>query len=120
MTPEPFEDTEDTEDIKKRNELLDRAAKWVVDKGLATPAIFLLEMHKPVAPLGAMLAMGSIPFLGPFFGFGAVEKFALLVEDRNNVEALISRIEKLREAETKAEGVDAGVLAKPDQREARA
>ena len=77
--------------------LVDRAAKWIVEKGLATPAVFLLEMHKPVAPFGSMMMLGAIPFLGPFVGFGALERFALMAEDRNNVERLICRIEQLAE-----------------------
>ncbi|MHC5057047.1 MAG: hypothetical protein ACYTKD_20410 [Planctomycetota bacterium] len=82
------------EEIVDFEPLIERASRWVVDKGLATPVVFLLEMHKPVAPLGSMMMLGAMPFLGPFIGFGAIERFALFAEDRSNVEKLIKRIEK--------------------------
>ena len=95
------------EEIVDFEPLIERAAAWVADKGLATPVVFLLEMHKPVAPLGSMMMLGAMPFLGPFIGFGAIERFALFAEDRSNVEKLITRIEKLA-AEARAAGPDAG------------
>ncbi len=82
---------------------VERAARWIVEKGLATPAVFLLEMHKPVAPLGSMMLLGAMPFLGPFVGFGVIERAALFAEDRGNVERLITRTEELdRERRTAA------------------
>ena len=74
---------------------LERGARWVVEKGLATPAVFLLELHKPVAPIGSMMILAAMPFLGPFVGFGAMERLALFTEERGNVERLIRRIEEL-------------------------
>lgn len=74
---------------------LERAARWIVEKGLTTPAVLLLEMHKPVAPVGSMMLLGAMPFLGPFVGFGVIERAALFAEDRGNIERLIARIEEL-------------------------
>ena len=67
----------------------------MVGKGLARPAVFLLELHKPVAPIGSMMLLAAMPFVGPFVGFGAIERLALFVEERDNVERLIRRIEEL-------------------------
>ncbi len=101
------------EEIVDFDPLIERAAAWVVDKGLATPVVFLLEMHKPVAPLGSMMMLGAMPFLGPFIGFGAIERFALFAEDRSNVEKLIKRIEEVAAASARATR-DAAPAAGPD------
>lgn len=97
------ETVEETKDVA--GDLAERAARWVVEKRLQTPAVFLLEMHKPVAPLGSMMMLGAMPFVGPFVGFGVMERLALFVEDRANVERLITRIEELsRTASVEAAG----------------
>ncbi len=83
------------QDEQVASDLVERAARWVAEKRLEAPVIFLLEMHKPVAPLGSMLLLGAMPFVGPFIGFSAMERLALFVEDRSNVERLIARIEEL-------------------------
>ncbi len=85
----------DHTDRKTEPAPVERAALWIVEKGLAMPAVFLLEMHKPVAPVGSMMLLGAMPFLGPFVGFGAIERAALFAEDRGNIERLIRRIEEL-------------------------
>ncbi len=87
---------------------VERGARWIVERGLATPAVLLLELHKPVAPIGSMMLLGAMPFVGPFVGFGAMERLALFVEDRGNVERLIRRIEDLSgETHGSAAGDDA-------------
>ncbi len=85
----------DNTDQKTESAAVERAARWIVEKGLATPAVLLLEMHKPVAPLGSMMLLGAMPFLGPFVGFGVMERASLFAEDRGNIERLIGRIEEL-------------------------
>lgn len=105
VAEETIEETiEETKEAEGR--LVERAARWVVEKRLQTPAVFLLEMHKPVAPIGSMMMLAAMPFVGPFVGFGAIERLALFAEDRGNVERLIKRIEALsREGEAKAPDV---------------
>lgn len=76
-------------------DFIEQLAQAIVRKNLATPAVFLLELHKPVAPLGSMLVLGVMPFLAPFFGFSYIERLALVLEDRSEVERLIARIEEL-------------------------
>lgn len=92
-------------DTGTEKDLIERAARWIVDRRLETPVAFLLEMHKPVAPLGSMMLLGAMPFLAPFVGFGAIERFALFAEDRGNIERLIRRIEELsRESDESSSG----------------
>jgi len=84
-------------------ELVETFAHAIVRKGLATPAVFLLELHKPVAPLGSVLLLGAMPFLAPFVGFSTLERLALFVEERSNVERLIARIEELSRGDARSD-----------------
>jgi len=78
---------------ERRAQLLDQCAEWVVSKGLEAPVVMFLEMHKPLTTLAAVTyAMGQPPMM-LFFGFRRTEELRLLLSDRENVEALVQRIE---------------------------
>jgi len=77
----------------RREELLEHCAQWVVRQGLEAPALMFLEMHKPLTTLAAVAyAMGQPPLL-LLFGFRRTEELRLLLSERENVEALMQRIE---------------------------
>ncbi len=78
-----------------RDELIDSIAGRIIGRGLAVPAAFLLEMHKPLCFLGSQMLLLGSPILGPFVGFGRLARFSSLIEKRENVELLLSRIEEL-------------------------
>ena len=80
---------------ERREELIERFARIVDRRRLHTPAVFLLEMHKPISFFsGQTLLIGS-GFLAPLFGLENVRQVALLIESRANIERLICRIEEL-------------------------
>lgn len=81
---------------EERDRLIDMLASLVVKRGLAVPAVFALEMHKPLCFFGSQMLLLGSPILGSFLGFGRVLKFASLVEKRENVELLIRRIEDMQ------------------------
>ena len=86
-------DAELTDD--QRDALIEKLAQKVAQRGLQTPAILFLEMHKPLSFLaGQSLLLGS-GFLAPIFGPQNVQQIAKLVESRDNIERLIQRIEEL-------------------------
>ena len=77
-----------------RDKLIATLADKVHQRGLHTPAILFLEMHKPLAFLaGQTMILGS-GFLAPLFGPQNVQKYAKLLESRANIELLIQRIEE--------------------------
>ena len=78
-----------------RDELIDSIAGRIIGRGMAVPATFLLEMHKPLCFLGSQLLLLGTPILGPFVGFGRLARFSSLMEKRENVELLLNRIEEL-------------------------
>ena len=75
---------------------------------MTVPAIFFLESSKPLAFLGGQLLIFLEPFVQTLFNFRQYQRFALLMEDRENWEKLIRKIEDLEakysEKETKGEG----------------
>jgi hypothetical protein len=98
---------------ERRNALIEQWAKKIVARGLATPAVFLLEAHKPISGIGANLAIALQPFLQPLLSMN-FEELAGFVSRVENVELLERRIEDLEQERQTAESA-----AKAHQREVR-
>jgi hypothetical protein len=75
--------------------LIERIANRVHRHGMHIPAVMLLELHKPLAGVGAALIQFLAPGLDWILGDRDTENLALLLSDRGQVECLISRIEEL-------------------------
>lgn len=75
------------------NDIMDRTARWIVEKRLETPAVLFLEINKPLSfVMGQSLYFGA-PMLAPLFGFDKLQKAAGLLSDHSSIESLITRIE---------------------------
>ena len=83
--------------------LIEAVALKVVKKHLSVPAIFFLESSKPLAFLGGQLLIFLEPFVQTLFNFKQYQRFAILMEDRNNWEKLVRRIEDLEADYTEKE-----------------
>ena len=80
--------------IEERDTLIANIAQRVVGHKMQVPAILFLEIHRPLSFLaGQSLILGS-GFLAPIFGPENLQKFAKLFENRENVEALLRKIEE--------------------------
>ncbi|HWD38593.1 MAG TPA: hypothetical protein VG944_07070 [Fimbriimonas sp.] len=79
---------------EQEEELLDRAANTIERRKLTTPAIMFLEMHKPLAFIGANAAVAFSPFLVPVLGFDTVNDYSRLLKKPQNVERLLQRLER--------------------------
>jgi len=75
--------------------LILKAANEIARRRLQAPAILFLEMHKPLANIGAQSALAFAPFAVPFLGFDFVNNYSRLFSKRENVEALLVKIEEL-------------------------
>lgn len=82
---------------EKRTEIAEKLAAQIVNRGLAAPAVLFLEMHKPIARVAMNTAVVFSPFIIPFTGFSPFNDYSQFLEDRQNVELLIRRIEELTE-----------------------
>ncbi len=103
-----------TEDLtpQERDDLIEKIAQGIVKRGMQTPAILFLEMHKPLTFVASQSLVVTSPFIAPFVGIGNVQLAAKLIEKRENIELLIDRIEELshlRSVET-----ESGESGKPE------
>tara|TARA_B100000609_G_C17206033_1_gene430985 strand:+ start:1227 stop:1475 length:249 start_codon:yes stop_codon:yes gene_type:complete len=77
-------------------EIIKNFAKKIIDKGLAVPAIFLLESTKYIS----FIAGQTLIFFGPILTFFVSDKkyykFIELLENKDNIEYLLIQLEKIR------------------------
>ena len=76
-------------------QLVDRIARSVVDRGLEVPVALFLEMNKPISFLLGQSALLASPLLAPFVGIENLDRVSTALSDRTNVDILIDRIEEL-------------------------
>ena len=74
--------------------LLERLATRVVELRLEVPAILTLEAGKPLSLLAGQAMVFFEPMVQTLFAFPDYRRFALLVERRDAIEALIRAIER--------------------------
>lgn len=74
--------------------LLDKAAFEIKRRKLEAPAIVMLEMHRPLANVGANAAVVFSPFIVPFLGFDFMNDYSRLLSKPENVEQLLHRLEQ--------------------------
>ena len=82
---------------ERKQELIDAMARFVVERGLASPAVLFLELHRPLAFVGSQAGIVFSPFLVALFGFQRVDEYTQLMSERENWDRLIERIEELEE-----------------------
>jgi hypothetical protein len=95
--------------------LVNKVAERIVRMRMTVPAIFFLESSKPLAFLGGQLLIFLEPFVQTLFNFRQYQRFAFLMEDRDNWERLIKRVEDLE-----AEYLEREKQAKQDKKDAEA
>jgi hypothetical protein len=91
------------EDERATSELIENVAHAVVARGMTAPAILVLESSKPLSFLGSQALHFLEPFVRALMDSGRFSLFAKALEDRENVERLLVRIEALDEEARAAE-----------------
>ena len=81
-----------------------RVATRIHRSGLVTPAVFFLELTKPLALIGSHVMIFFGPIINAFINAEEYYNGAELFEEPANVELLIREIEKLENDLTHAEG----------------
>ncbi|MCU0316276.1 MAG: hypothetical protein MUC92_06760 [Fimbriimonadaceae bacterium] len=74
--------------------MIAKMSNEILRRGLETPALMFLEMHKPLAGVAGQAAIVFSPFVAPFVGINAVHDYSRLLGKRENVELLIQSLEK--------------------------
>lgn len=72
---------------------LDRIAAWVATRGMAVPAVVFLESSKPLSFLGSQFMYFFEPMVKIFVGAEGYSRFARILEDRENIEVFLRKIE---------------------------
>ena len=81
-----------------------RLAKRIQKSGFVTPAIFFLEMTKPLALLGSHAMVFFGPILNSFIKADGYYRAAELFEEPDTVEFLLNEIERLDKEYSVTEG----------------
>lgn len=88
---------------------VERICREIVRRRLSTPAIFGLEMAKPLNYLGAQSMHFFAPFISVFTDSDGHREFASYLERRGSIEYICRRIEQLEhessEREPKSQGI---------------
>lgn len=112
---------------EERDALIEKAATFVVRRGLESPAIWALEMHKPFGFLMSQAVVVGAPSFGPLIGIERMQTLSRFLASEGAIERLIERIEErsierqtaeraaVREAAAKA-AVTASVPEDPEDR----
>jgi hypothetical protein len=75
--------------------LLDQIAAAVVRRGLVAPAVFFLELNRPLAFLAGQATHVLVPFLAPLVGIGRMQEVARMLNDPGSIDRLLERLEHL-------------------------
>jgi len=86
----------------RRDEIIEALAGRIESMGMVTPAILLLEAHKPLSFLGSQALLIAQPFLSYMLDPAASKEYASLLEERGNVELLIRRLENGKQEKDRA------------------
>ncbi len=91
--------------LKKQDRLfIERIAKKIFTSGFTTPAIFFLEMTKPLALLGSHLLIFLGPVINSIIQSDAYYRSVQVFEEPDNIELLLKEIERLESNSRKKEG----------------
>ncbi len=90
---------------EKTKELIEKVAKFIVDRDMGTAAILFIETAKPMSFVGGQMARFFIgPYMPLFGGLGdTTYDLAAIFEKRENMEQLLLRIEALMEEKSELE-----------------
>lgn len=84
----------------RRGQLTEELAQALHRRGLGTPAIALLEAHKPLSFVASQALLALSPLIAVVAGRFPIEDYAGLLEDSSNVDRVISRLEELEDPDT--------------------
>ncbi len=79
----------------KFDDLIERIARRIVNMRLEIPFIIVFESMKPLSFIGSSILVAFEPIIQPIFSFKDYRRFYEMLENRDNIEKLIQKIEEL-------------------------
>lgn len=115
----PISNISDIGDVtpERGKELLAKIANQIVKRKMTVPAIMFIESVKPLSFVGSQVLIFMQPMVQAFLNRKEYDEFAVLMEDRDNVELLLQEIERQEaewQAKEKAEKEEAKKLRKAE------
>jgi hypothetical protein len=89
--------------LPEHKEVMDRFARKIIDWRMTAPAILFLESAKPLSFLGNQALVFFQPMVQSIFNFKTYDEVVEILEDRDNLEYLLSKIEELEAERSRAE-----------------
>lgn len=84
-------------DRKKAFELIDKLARFIVERRLGVVAILTIESLKPLSGISSQALYAISPFIEIFFRQQDIQELAVLLDNREYVDLLVKRIDELDE-----------------------
>jgi hypothetical protein len=81
--------------LPEHKEVMDRFARKIIDWRMTAPAILFLESAKPLSFLGNQALVFFQPMVQAIFNFKTYDEVVEILEDRDNLEYLLRKIEEL-------------------------
>lgn len=69
---------------------LERVAEAIARRGLTVPAVMLLELHRPLAPLASQAMVVGWPLLAPLLGLRRFDEVRDILADRERFDAFVT------------------------------
>ena len=88
----------------EQEQMLDKIAQTIVRRGMSVPAVLFMETLKPLNFIGSQALVFFGPVIESLFPKNGVYDFAELMEDRDNVDRLLLKIEELESRKTEESG----------------
>lgn len=78
-------------------DMIERVARFIAERQLAPAGILFLESVRPLHGIGAQFMYFVLPFAEVLFDSQKYQRFALMIENEENLKQLIKRIDELDE-----------------------
>lgn len=82
---------------EETSELIEKVAQFIAIRGLAPAGIMLIESLHPLHSIGSQAMYFVLPFAEIIFDSAKYQRFALMIQKRENLQALVKRIDELDE-----------------------
>jgi hypothetical protein len=83
--------------LEERDALIEKWVESLRKRGLVTPVLFALEMHRPLGFLASQGMIVGAPFAAPLVGIEKWQDASRLLGDREAVKVLIQKLEDANE-----------------------
>jgi len=90
-------DLQVTLDEQEARETIDRVARFIVERDMASAGILMVESLRPLHGIGSQFMYLVLPFAEILFDSRKYQQFALMLEKEEYVKALIDRMDELDE-----------------------